>query len=185
VNSTLEFIRDHHKVELVKIALDYPLSDAAIVDLVHETLAAEKSKPGRPIRVSVIDVLSSLPGVLFPYEAVSRICQDNGILSILDGAHAAGQVPLDLHKTDPDFFFTNCHKWLFVPRGFAIIYVPRRNQGYIHPHTVNVAYRPHTEGTDTSSFEKEFASPGTIDHAQYFCVAEGKNIESDTRKWGC
>ncbi|KAI8342745.1 pyridoxal phosphate-dependent transferase [Chlamydoabsidia padenii] len=172
VNSTLEFIRDHFKVELVKIDLNYPINDASIIDLLNDTLATEQSKSGRPIRMAVFDVLSSLPGVLFPYEAVNKICQDNDILTILDGAHSIGQVPIDLHKTDPDFYFTNCHKWLFVPRGFAVLYVPKRNQGYLHPSTINVAYQSHTEPSDISSFESEFRSPGTIDHAQYFCVAE-------------
>ncbi|ORZ12646.1 pyridoxal phosphate-dependent transferase [Absidia repens] len=171
INSALKFARDHHKLELVPIELKYPLNDDAITELVKETLAKEKAKSGRPIRMAVFDVLSSLPGVLFPYEAVNQICQDNGIITVLDGAHSIGQVPLDLHKTDSDFFFTNCHKWLFVPRGFAVMYVAKRNQGYLHPSTINAAYQAHSDPQDTSSFEDEFSSPGTIDHSHYFCVA--------------
>ncbi|KAI8092948.1 pyridoxal phosphate-dependent transferase [Halteromyces radiatus] len=170
VRSTLEFIRDHQKVELVKIDLKYPLNDACIIDLVNETLANEKSKSGKPFRMAVFDVISSLPGVLFPYEAINRICQENGILTVLDGAHSVGHIPIDLEKINPDFFFTNCHKWLFVPRGFAILYVPKRNQGSLHPNTINVAYKTHSSLDDNSSFEQEFCSPGTIDHSQYFCV---------------
>ena len=59
--------------------------------------------------------------------------RQNDILSVIDGAHTIGQIPLDLKEIDPDFYVTNCHKWLYTPRGSAILYVPYKNQKGIHP----------------------------------------------------
>ncbi|CAO3612403.1 unnamed protein product [Cunninghamella echinulata] len=172
VNSTLEFVQNYRKVELVKIALNYPLNDIEIAELVEETIKSEKAKGGKPIRMAVIDVLSSLPGVLFPYKLINELCHENNILTVLDGAHSIGQVPLNLNEIKPDFYFTNVHKWFFVKRGNCVIYISKQQKGFIHPSTINVAYQHHDNPCDTSSFENEFASPGTMDHATFLAIPE-------------
>ncbi|CAO3622358.1 unnamed protein product [Cunninghamella blakesleeana] len=171
VNSTFEFIKNYKKVELVRITLNYPLNDAEIVDLVKEAIETEKVK-GKPIRMAVIDVLSSLPGVLFPYKTLNQLCKENDIVTVLDGAHAVGQIPINLDEIQPDFFFSNVHKWFFVKRGHAILYVSKNQKGFVHPSTINVNYVHHENANDASSFEAEFASPGTIDHATYLTIPE-------------
>lgn len=42
--------------------------------------------------------------MLYPWEKVVTLCKKYGALSIIDGAHAIGQIPLDVKKTDCDFF---------------------------------------------------------------------------------
>lgn len=157
----------------MEIELDYPLEDAEIVQLTKERIAQEHSKENGQIRMAVFDALSSLPGVRFPFEAINSLVHENGILSLIDGAHAIGQISLNLTELDPDFFVTNCHKWLYSPRGCAILYTPKRNQGFIHPTTINGAYQFHADSADYSSFSQEHA-PNTIDTAPYLCIDAGK-----------
>lgn len=123
--------------------------------------------------MAVFDAISSVPGVRFPFEKINSLVQDNGILSLIDAAHAIGQIDLNLSELDPDFFISNCHKWSFTPRGCAILYVPARNQGFIHPTSITAAYEFHTDGTDSSSFTREFA-PSTMDMSPFMCVEAGK-----------
>ncbi|ORX62247.1 PLP-dependent transferase [Hesseltinella vesiculosa] len=165
VNSTLEYVRDTKKIELVPVHLEFPLSHEEIVAATKEKLEEHKD-----IRLAVYDLISSLPGAVMPYEELQRLFKSKNIVTVADGAHVVGQIPVNLETLDPDFFFTNCHKWLFVPRGFAALYVKKSHQGALHPQTVNSFYVNHTNASDFSSFEKEFASPGTIDHSNYFCV---------------
>lgn len=169
----MAFLRDHYKVELIQIQLDYPLEDDEIIQLTKEKIDQEHAKENGQIRMAVIDALSSLPGVRFPFEAINSLVQENGILSLIDGAHAIGQIELNLEELDPDFFITNCHKWLYSPRGCAILYAPKRNQGYIHPTTINAAYEFHADGADYSSFSQEHA-PNTVDTSPFLCVDAGK-----------
>jgi kynureninase len=66
------------------------------------------------VRVVVVDSIASVPGVVYPWEDVTRLCHKYGALSLVDGAHSIGQHAVDVKKSDPDFFVTNLHKWLYT-----------------------------------------------------------------------
>lgn len=88
-----------------------------------------------------------------------------------------GQIPLNLHESDPDFFITNCHKWLYSPRASALLYVPKRNQHLVHPSLINAAYKDHSDPSDrTSTFQAEFAWPGTNDFSAFMCIEAALNF---------
>jgi selenocysteine lyase/cysteine desulfurase len=144
-----------------------------VVRLTKEAIDREHAKGGNKIVMGILDALSSLPGVRVPFEAITKLFREYGILSMVDGAHSIGQIELDFQELDPDFFVTNCHKWLYTPRGCAILYTPKRNQGLIHPTTINYAYEFHADAADHSSFALEHF-PGTIDTSPFLCVSAGK-----------
>lgn len=175
---TLAFLQDAHKVKLIPVQLTYPLSDQEILNITRESIENEmaKGKEEPPIRMAVFDAISSVPGVRFPFETMIGLMKEYGIYSLVDGAHAIGQVPLNLHEADPDFFVSNCHKWLFAPAGAAILYVPKRNQHLVHPSIINYAYRSHQDpGDKTNTFQEEFAWPGTQDFSNFMCIEAGKS----------
>lgn len=116
-----------NRVGIKEIPLTYPLEDEEIIQFFRDAVA-DIEKEGKRARVCTIDVCSSLPGVVFPWEGMVKVCKELGVLSLVDGAQGIGMVKLDLTAADPDFFTSNCHKWLHVPRGCAMFYCPLRNQ---------------------------------------------------------
>ncbi|KAK8080839.1 pyridoxal phosphate-dependent transferase [Apiospora hydei] len=143
--------------------------------------AAEGQRP----RLCVVDTVSSLPGIRFPFEALTEACRQHGVLSLVDGAQGIGQIGLDLAALDPDFFLSNCHKWLFVPRGCAVLYVPVRHQALIRSSVPTshgyVTTQTNTNGTPrinplpksaNSHFVNSFEFTGTVDCSPYLCVTD-------------
>ena len=68
------------------------------------------------------------------------MCRKEGIPVLVDGAHALGQVPVDLGELKPDFFFSNAHKWTFVPRGCAVMYIHPRWRDVICPAVISFSW---------------------------------------------
>lgn len=168
------------KVEHREIELEYPLEDEDIVNRFRA--AVEKIEAdGKRARICIIDVVSSRPGLVFPWQDMVKACRELGVISMVDGAQGIGQVKLDFAVEDPDFFVSNCHKWLHVPRGCAVFYVPKRNQhllpttlttshGYV-PQTVKRISPLPTIGTK-SPYVRNFEFVGTVDNTPYLCVKD-------------
>ena len=165
------------------IPLAYPCPDSAILTAFHAAVAASLAANKRP-RLCLFDVVSSLPGIRFPFESITTACREAGIISLIDGAQGIGMVSLDLAATDPDFFVSNCHKWLHVPRGCAVFYVPLRNQhlirstvptshGFVPKVAGGAALFNRLPHSDKPEFVNNFEFVGTVDNAPYLCVKDG------------
>lgn len=56
-----------------------------------------------------------------------------GVPVLIDGAHALGMLPIDLQQLQPDFYVSNCHKWLCGARGSAMLFVAPQWQQQVQP----------------------------------------------------
>jgi len=62
-------------------------------------------------------------GLRMPVKELSKLARDNGIISVVDGAHAIGMLSLNLHDLGCDFYATSPHKWLNAPPGTGVLYI--------------------------------------------------------------
>lgn len=156
------------------------------------------------VRVAIFDTISALPGVRFPFERLVTMCREYNILSLIDGAHGVGHIPLNLSDLDADFFISNCHKWLYTPRGCAVFHVPKRNQhlirttlptshGYVpspSPYrnanadasapTVTTAIKnPLAKVQGKNPFEVLFQFVATVDSSAYYCIPQALKFRRD------
>lgn len=111
---TVAYITQTTPAESVKVKYTYPVSDTWLVEEFKRIVKKEQDA-GFNVRIAIYDTIVSLPGVRMPFEALTKACKELGVLSCVDGAHAVGHIELDLTALDPDFFVSNCHKYVPNP----------------------------------------------------------------------
>jgi isopenicillin-N epimerase len=84
-------------------------------------------------RVIFLSHITSSTGLIFPAEEICKKARDAGILTIIDGAHVPGHIPLNITEMDPDIYTGACHKWLSAPKGASFLYVKKELQELIKP----------------------------------------------------
>ncbi|KAG1822027.1 pyridoxal phosphate-dependent transferase [Suillus subaureus] len=167
--------------------LEFPTSHAKILENWREHVRRVTSEGGdlkqtRKV-VAVIDAIVSNPGACLPWKEMVGICKDAGVWSVVDAAHSIGQeVDINLSEAKPDFWISDCHKWLFAKRGCAVLYVPKRNHHIIKspiptPYTYRSPQDEHYNGPQ--KFAKLFEWTGTIDYVPLLSI----NAALDFRQW--
>lgn len=179
-------------VALKKVEYRLPLHPEELVTKFVDAVRAARDE-GLNVRAAVFETIVSMPGVRFPFEWLVEVCRAEGVLSLIDGAHGIGHIPLDLGTLQPDFFTSNCHKWLYTPRGCAVLYVPLRHQhlirttlptswGYIpapdSPSTGTSTMQ--TAGNGKSAFESLFEFVATTDDTPYLCIPAAMKFRRET-----
>ena len=113
-------------------------------------------------RLAVIDQISSATARRFPVERIVPALQALGVAVLVDGAHAPGQLPVDLAALAPDFWVGNFHKWACAPRPAAGLYVAERwREG---TGSFPVSWR------ESEGFPHSFLAPGTVDSSAWLSV---------------
>ncbi|KAL1534990.1 putative L-cysteine desulfhydrase, chloroplastic [Salvia divinorum] len=108
---------------VIEVHLPFPIkSSSEIVSEFEKALQLGKAN-GRKIRLAIIDHITSMPCVIIPITELVRMCRDEGVDRIfVDGAHAIGNVEIDVKGIGADFYTSNMHKWLFCPPSAAFLY---------------------------------------------------------------
>ncbi len=121
-------------------------------------------------RVIFISHITAPTALILPVKEICRRARAAGILSIVDGAHALGQIPLDLTDIGADFYTSNAHKWLCAPKGSAFLYARTEVQKLVEPFSVSWGYE--SEQPSGSRFIDEQEWTGTRDPSAYLAVPD-------------
>ncbi len=115
-------------------------------------------------RAIFLSHITSPTALLFPLQALIQRARAAKILTIIDGAHAPGQIPLDMHALGVDAYAGNCHKWLCAPKGSAFLYVNPSLHEHMVPLVISHGW------LDGASFTSRNDWYGTQDFAAYLSV---------------
>ena len=106
-------------------------------------------------RILVIDHISSAIGVVLPVAEIVARARARGIPVLVDGAHAPGQVAVDLEQLGADWWVGNLHKWVCAPKGAALLWTAKQHQGGMRAAITSHGHR--------KGYGDEFDWPGTFD----------------------
>jgi isopenicillin-N epimerase len=91
-------------------------------------------------------------------------------MTVIDGAHAPGQIALDLDGLGADFYVGNCHKWLCGPKGAAFLHARRERQALIEPLVIGWGWGEERKPSQDSDFIQGLQWLGTDDLSAYLAV---------------
>jgi isopenicillin-N epimerase len=140
-------------------------ADVGFPDTTADGLVAAVAAAITPrTRLAVIDHITSGSAIVVPAARIVAVCHAAGVPVLIDGAHAPGQIDLDLTDLDADWYTGNCHKWLCAPKGCAFLHARRDRQAGLHPGTISHGYE--------KGFLAEFDWTGTTDPSRFLAVTE-------------
>ena len=172
---TLQYLRDSTGVRLVTAEVPFPISHN------DEVVQAVKSAITPATKLVVLDHITSPTGIVFPIEEIIRICQEREIYTLIDGAHALGNVPINLDELQPSWYTGNCHKWMCAPKGTAFLWTSKEMAPFTHPtvisHNYKVGFIPEFDWTGTKDLTSILCIPDVVD-----LIEEWGGVEEITRK---
>lgn len=119
-------------------------------------------------RVIYLSHITSPTALVFPIREVCKKARELHILTVIDGAHAPGQMNLRLEDIGADFYSGNCHKWLCAPKGSAFLYAGKEVQPLVEPLIVSWGWEAEKPGP--SQFIDTLEWTGTRDISPFLAV---------------
>jgi isopenicillin-N epimerase len=168
VRNTMRFVAERAGATFIEAAVPFPHADDAALVACLEAVLTPRT------RLVVLDHITSPTALILPLPQMIAACQARGIPVLVDGAHAPGQVPLDLPALGADWYTGNCHKWMMAAKGCAFLWARPDRQSGLHPVTIS-----HGLG---GGFIAEFDWTGTRDPSAYLSVEAA--IDFHTRMGG-
>jgi isopenicillin-N epimerase len=138
--------------------------DVTTAEAIVERVMAEVTSRTRLV---VLDHIASATGFRFPVDTLVDAVHAAGLPVLVDGAHAPGQVEVDLDALGADFWSGNMHKWLCSPRACATLRVAPQWQDVVRPlvasHDFAEGYQPAFDWTGTADPIPMLAVPAALD----------------------
>lgn len=122
-------------------------------------------------RLAIVDHITSPTALVLPLDRIVPLLRGVGARVLIDGAHAVGHVPLDVKAVGADWYVSNCHKWLFAPRGTAFLHASDEVAAITRPPVVS-----HYVGM---GFPRSFDWVGTRDYSAWLSVPAALRFHAD------
>jgi isopenicillin-N epimerase len=181
--------------EVVTTDLEYGACDAAWLRVCAESGAhyrrVEIPLPFRPAealerlmsavtprtRLIYLSHITSTTALTLPVAEVCAAARQLGVPTLVDGAHAPGQIELSIDAIGADFYVGNCHKWLCAPKGSAFLHARPDRQDWLHAPVTSWGYAEDLGGHSgfeaylgRTEFERRMQWQGTRDISSWLAV---------------
>ena len=148
-----------------KVELPMPLTPDGVVEAITAGF-------GGRTRALTMSHITSPTAAILPVERLCAAASERGVLTVVDGAHAPGQVPVDVGGLGADIYTGNAHKWLVAPKGAAFLHVHPDHQRWMGSTIISWGWSECADLLDHSdcSFVHRSSWQGTSDPAAYLSV---------------
>ena len=96
------------KAKLLVLNIAFPTADMTGSVKYHATEIVEHYekvlRENPTVKLAIVDAITSISALKLPLKRLTEVCRKHNVLVLVDGAHAPGQIPLDLEKLGADFF---------------------------------------------------------------------------------
>jgi isopenicillin-N epimerase len=158
VRNAVRFVTQHAGAVIAEAATPFPNpTEDGLVAAITAALTPRT-------RLAVIDHVTSGSAIVLPADRIVAACHAAGVPVLIDGAHAPGQIDLDITAIGADWYAGNCHKWLCAPKGCGFLHARPERQDGLHPGTISHGFG--------KGFLAEFDWTGTTDPARFLTVTE-------------
>src|SRR6185503_7125200 len=165
-----EWVCRRAEARYVRAPIPLPLRDPGEV---VDALFAHADERTRAVYVSHV---TSVTGLVLPLAEIVARARSRGLVTIVDGAHAPGHVPVNLAELGADYYAGNAHKWLGAPKGTGFLHVRPEHQDRVDAAIVSWGY---AEG---STFSERIEMQGTRDFAAWLTVPDAIHFQAE-RDW--
>jgi isopenicillin-N epimerase len=183
LDKTWKFICERTGARIVEARVPLPLVSA---DEFHAAIAAGFTDRTKVLFLSHI---TSPTALRFPIESLITEARQRGIISVIDGAHTPGHIPLSLDALGADFYAGNCHKWMMSPKGSGFLYARPEWQRTLDPLVISHGWtadrkEPGVTGPfGNSTFVDAVEMQGTRDPAPWLAVAAAIKFRRENDWW--
>ncbi len=115
-----------------------------------------------------ISQITSSTALKLPVAEICEIAKQRGLITIVDGAHVPGHIPLDLSALKADIYTGACHKWMMAPKGCSFLYVKKEYQDLFDPIIISWGYQ--SAAPSHSRFLDYHQMQGTRDFSAFCAV---------------
>lgn len=124
-----------------------------------------------------ISHITSSTALRLPVEEICEMAKEKGLLTIVDGAHVPGHIPMDLGTLKADIYTGACHKWMMTPKGCSFLYVKKEYQHLFDPLVISWGYD--SAAPSHSQFLDYHQMQGTRDFSAFLTVPKAIEFMQD------
>jgi isopenicillin-N epimerase len=183
LNKTWAYVARRTGAQVVPVTIPLPLSDTR--SFTDALLAGITPRT----KVLFLSHITSATALVFPIGPIVAEARARGIITVIDGAHTPGHIPLNLTTLGADYYAGNCHKWLMAPKGSAFLYVRPELQSGINPLVISHGWTPDAADPGTKGvfgntpFIDSLEMQGTRDPSAWLTVPDAIAFRKQ-HEWG-
>ncbi len=138
-DATWQRICEQFGAQYRSVQVPLPFDREAVANLLMSAVS-------RRTKLIYFSHITSTTALILPAAEICAAARERGIATFIDGAHAPGQIPLNLDAIGADFYVGNCHKWLCAPKGSAFLHARTEHHSMLDANVISWGYAQGTGG---------------------------------------